>query len=120
MDLPNINDLVVCCRPKTDKHFVKDPRLLECLHSICRRCVNHFLNNMIPNIECIKCGKVTNTGAVLRIEHIRARKYFKIYLHNIFRNLEKEAIGYFRKLNSIFQMRLRLEVFFQKKIFLFI
>jgi hypothetical protein len=29
MDILNINELVVCCKPKTDKHFVKEPISLD-------------------------------------------------------------------------------------------
>jgi hypothetical protein len=100
MDILNINDLVVCCKPKTDKHFVKEPICLDCLHPICNRCISDY---SYPNIQCGKCEKVTKTNSVRRIEYVRARDCIKNYLHNIFLKLEQEAIGYYRKLKRIFQ-----------------
>jgi hypothetical protein len=79
------------CASSSDNetHYLIDPILLSCGHSVCKSC---FSNEMINSIKCKKCGIKTEQN-FSKIQGSKAlQQSLKLFLENIFEKIEKKTI----------------------------
>ena len=89
---------ILCSKSNDTHHFVKEPIVLDCKHSICKKCL---LRTNIFNLECNKCEKKIYRDMSNDSESIEVKELINKSLGSLFEELEKQTSQSLEKFNSI-------------------
>ena len=93
----NINQLV--CALSND-HIIRDAVPLNCNHYVCNKCISYNDENK-KVISCKLCGKITNkVDLMTNNESSPINKKIKLYLFELFEDIEKRTTEGINKLKS--------------------
>ena len=79
---------LVCSKSNRQIHFVEKPISLPCGHCVCKGCLSE---EPYQTIQCFHCGMINNRDLRCDNESLATRKLIKLYLRNLYSEIENET-----------------------------